>query len=625
MKTSVDASYIQRAVELADLNAVRLTLYQLTTDPEIKALSMAAELDAAGRELLISKAVAWLIENAGPRTLTEPPEAELRDLLNLATQEEMSDLEFAARRDLPAFKAYPWAAEWTDAKPELPADFRVAIIGSGYCGIAMGIQLNLLGIPYVILDREPEPGGTWTVNRYPDVRVDTSSIAYDYSFEKDFRWSEHYGRGQEVREYLQYVARKYDVVGNTRFNREVQRASFNEKKSRWVIETTAPEGPETIEANVLVTAVGTFLNPKVSNFRGQEDFKGRILHPARWPNDYDPTDERIAVIGNGSTGVQMLGALARKARKVSVLQRTPQWISPRPNYGSPIEPEIHWLVDNFPGYWNWSRYMASAMFFTTHDLLIPDEEWESQGGSVNRLQDQLRETLLAYMEDQTGGRRDLLDRLIPDYPPFVRRAVVDNGWYKALTRDNVELVTDTVARLTETGIETSDGRIHDVDTIVTATGFEVAQYLSPMIFKGVDGLDLHEFWSKDGPRAYLSMMVPNFPNMFMLYGPNSQPVSGGTMLPAWFTIWASYAGQCIVRLLEKEKQRIEVQSEAHERYNEALDEESKKLVLLRKDAAPEKNYYVSSEHNRLLVSAPWYGPEFHRLCTEVEWDDMMFS
>jgi 4-hydroxyacetophenone monooxygenase len=530
MESAVDSSFIRQAIELADLNAVRVTLYHLTRDPVIKDLPMTADLDDAGRQLLIDKAVAWLEENAGPRTLPEPPEAELRALLDLATKEETPDLEFAARRDLPAFKDYPWAAEWTDGKPEIPKDFKVAIIGGGYSGIAMGVQLNLLGIPYVLLERESESGGTWNVNRYPDIRVDTSSLAYDYSFEKGYRWTEYFGRGPEVRKYLQYIAEKYGVAPNIRLNRELERATFDETRDVWMLEASTPEGSEIIEANVLVTAVGTFLNPKRPHFDGEETFEGQILHPARWPEDYDATGKRVAIIGNGSTGVQMLGAIAGDAEQVYVFQRTPQWISPRPNYGKAMEPEVHWLMDNFPGYWNWSRYMASAMLFETHDLLVPDDEWQAQGGGVNRLQDELRENLLAYIEAETGGRKDLIDRLIPDYPPYARRAVVDNGWYRALTRSNVELVTDGIARFTPKGIETVDERVREVDTIVTATGFEVAKYLAPTQFKGRGGLDLHEFWAADGPRAYMSMMVPSFPNFFTLYGPNSQPVSGGKML-----------------------------------------------------------------------------------------------
>lgn len=626
MATTVDSAFIRRAVELADLNAVRVALYQQTRDPELAALPVAAQLDDAQRELLISKAVAWLEQNASPDVLLpEPPADELRELMNLATKEEMGDLEFEARRDLPAFKEFPWYTQWSGEKPKLPEGFKVAVIGSGFSGLAMGVQLELLGIPYVVFERRSEPGGTWTINRYPDVRVDTISITYEFSFEKNYRWNEYFGRGAEVRKYLDHISKKYGVHPNTRFSHDVKKATWDESRAVWVIEVETPNGLETFEANFIVNAVGTFANPNFPKFEGRDDFEGQILHPARWPEDFDATGKRVAIIGNGSTGVQLLAPIAADAEQVFVFQRTPQWISPRDKYGQPVEPEIRWLLDNFPGYWHWWRYMAIAALFGTHGFLIPDEEWQAKGGKFNAMNDKLRDDLTAYIKAQVGGRQDLIDKLIPDYAPFSRRPVVDNGWYKALTRDNVELVTDGIARLTPKGIEAEDGTVYEVDVIVTATGFEVAKYLWPADYIGKGGISVHDFWSKDGPRAYLSMMVPNFPNMFMIYGPNSQPLSGGTGLPIWYVLWSSYAAKCMVRMLEEGKSSVEVKTEAYERYNKALDEEASKLLLMQDYGAPDKNYYINQEFGRMQVNAPWYGPEFHRMCTVIEWDDIEIS
>ena len=618
----MDSEFIRRAVELADLDAVRVTLFHHTDDPEIEALPRAIELDDDGRELLISKAVAWLEENAGPGMPEEPPVPHLRQLMNLATKEEMPDLEFEARRDLAAFKPFPWTVDWTNGKPEVPEGFRVAVIGSGFSGLAAGIQMEQLGLPYVILERRSDPGGTWSRHRYPDIRVDTPSITYEFAFEKNYPWPEYFGQGEQVRNYLLHISRKYGMYDNTRFDHDLKRATFDEDRDVWVLEADTPDGIETIEANVVINAVGAFANQRTPAFEGVEDFPGPLIHPSQWPEDYDARGRRIAVIGNGSTGVQLLSPVAAEAEQVYVFQRTQQWISPRPKYGQPIEPEVRWLLNNFPGYWNWWRYMAIAALFATHNYLYADEEWQAAGGHWNQVNDQLRDFLTNYIHEQTDNRQDLIDKLVPDYAPFSRRPVVDNGWYRALTRDNVELVTDPIARLTPTGIETADGTVREVDTIVTAIGFEIVQFLWPADYLGRDGLSVHDFWSKDGPRAYLSMMVPNYPNMFMLYGPNSQPLSGGTGLPIWYQVWSGYAAQLIVRMLEEGKTSVEVTMDAYERYNEALDKESSKLLLMHEEGAPDKNYYLNQTHNRLQMSAPWYGPEYHRLCTEVEWDDL---
>jgi 4-hydroxyacetophenone monooxygenase len=626
MGNHTDTAFLRRAVELADLNAVRVALYQHTRDADLETMPVAAKLDPGSRERLIEKAVAWLAANASPVMPPEPPLPMLRALMEMATGRKMDDLEFAARRDLPAFRPYPFAVEWEGEKPPIPDGFKVAIIGSGFSGIAAAVQCGLLGIPYVVIERQPEAGGTWTINRYPDVRVDTPSITYEFSFEKIYGWTEHFGRGAEVRGYLDHVSRKYGVHDNTRFDSDLKRATFDTARDVWTLEVETPSGLETLAANLIITASGIFANAKIPEFAGMGAFEGVIVHPSRWPAGLDLRGKRVAIVGNGSTGVQILGAVAQEAERVFVVQRTPQWISPRDKYGQKLGPEISWLVANFPGYWNWWRYMATAALFDIHGLQVPDAEWQAQGGKVNRGNDALRDSLTQYIAKETGGRRDLIDRLTPDYAPFSRRPVVDNGWYRALTRDNVELVCDAIERLTPRGIVTADGTHRDVDILITATGFEVAKFLWPARYVGRDGRDLHAWWSgADGPRAYLGMMAPGFPNMFMLYGPNSQPLSGGTGLPQWYMVWASYAAQCIMRMLRDGKSRVELRQEAFARYNEALDRESECLIQLKPEGGVDKNYYVNQEHGRLQMNAPWQSPDFHRMCTIVDWDDLELS
>ncbi len=625
MDPTVDEGFIRRAAELADLNALRVALFQNTHDPGLAALPAAAQLNETERNLLVSKAVSWLRENADPGLASEPPEAELRDLIAMVKGRALTDLEFDAWRAIPAFEEFPLAARWHSERPDLPDGFRVAVIGGGFGGIAMGVQLGLLGIPYVVIERQAGPGGTWAKHRYPDIRVDTASISYEFGFEKNYHWTEYFGRGPEVRRYVDHIASKYGVYENCRFECELIRAVFHESRDVWMLDLVTSRGAEILEANVIVSAAGVFANPKIPDLAGRDVYEGLIVHPSRWPADWEATGRRVAVIGNGSTGVQLLAPIAREAEQTFVFQRTPQWISPRPKYGQPVEPEIRWLLDNFPGYWNWLRFTAMA-FNDLHDFLVPDEDWVKRGGTVNPANDKVRDDLIAYIKSQTGGREDLIDRLIPDYPPFARRFVVDNGWYQALTHDNVELVTDSIVRLTAKGIETIDGTMREADTIVTATGFEVAEYLRPASYIGKGGLNLHDdLWSIDGPRAYVSLMVPEFPNMFMLYGPNSQPTSGGAGLHHWWVLWSAFAGRCIMRMIAERKTRVEVKQEAYRRYNHSLDEEAAKLLFMRPEGVPEKIYYVNNQYGRLQVNSPWRGAEFHRWCAQIEWGDLELS
>jgi 4-hydroxyacetophenone monooxygenase len=617
----VDRDYIRRAIELADLNAVRLALYQNTGDPALAALPLAPQMSEDQRDMLKQQAVDWLLVNASPARLPEPDEAKLRELMSLATGEELGDLEFEARREQTAFKQFPFLAQWEGEKPEIPADFNVVIVGSGFSGVVMAVQCKQLGIAYTVIEKGDEPGGTWNINRYPDVRVDTISLTYELSFEKDWRWSEYFGRGEEVRAYINHVSRKFGVYDNTRFNHALTAANFDEAKAKWLLEVDAPGGPQRMEASVLVTATGLFANPKIVDFPGRDAFKGEIVHPARWPADLSLEGKRVAVIGNGSTGIQMVGAVAEQAAHTCVFQRTPQWISPRDKYGQPMESEVHWLMDNFPGYWNWARYMAGAPLFDTHALVCTDPEWQAKGGKVNPVSDAMRGDLAAYIERETGGRRDIIERVLPDYAPMSRRPVVDNGWYRALTRDDVELVTDPIERFSESGIVTAGGKERPLDVIVTATGFEVVKYLWPAKFHGRQGIEVHDMWDQaDGPRAWIGAMVPGFPNMFMLYGPNSQPVSSGPAQSTWFTIWSAFIGRCLMKMLRERASTIEVTREAYEDYNKALDIEAQNLVMMTKEGGIEKNYYVDNEHGRVLVNAPWYGPVFQKMFADPGWE-----
>ncbi len=625
MDSAVDETFIRRAVEMADLAAVRVAVYHATGDAELAAPGPVAQLSPDDREKLISKAVHYLQNDAAGVTLQAPAETELRRLMEMATGIVMTDQEFAARRDLPAFDQYPWNCEWPGEKPTLPEGFRVAIIGAGFSGIAAGAQFARLGIPFTIYERRHEVGGVWSTNKYPDARVDTLSLTYEYNFEKNYPWAQHFARQAEVQGYIEHVAKKHGVFEHVRFNSDLKAARFDAERSVWHLEIGQADGSTLeVDANVVVSAVGVFANPKFVEFPGSAKFGGKIVHPTQWSPDYDLAGKTVAVIGNGSTGVQLVGPIASEAKQVYVFQRTPQWISPRPKYGQPVEPELRWLLDNMPGYWNWAKYTATAALFASHELMVADPEWQAKGGFVSQKNDQIRTDLTAYIKAQVGGRADLVEKLVPDYAPMTRRPVVDNGWYQALTRDNVELVTEGIRTLTPTGIETDDGIERQVDFVVTATGFDVVKFLWPSEYVGIDGVRLHDRWSKDGPRAYLSMMVPEFPNMFMLYGPNSQPVSGGTSLPAWYQIWSRYISQCLVAMIEGGYSQVQVTADAHDRYNEALDAEAAGLVLLTDTGSVDKNYYVN-EFGRVQVNSPFESPYFYEMCTTPDWRDLELS
>lgn len=625
MGTTVDSAFIRRAVEASDLAALRAALYQASGDPELAAFGPVAKLGPEGRAQLVSKAVHLLETELASYTLRVPSDDELRGLMDLVLGVPTRDEHFEVRRGLLAFEKFPFLHEPRVPKPKVPEGFEVAIIGAGLAGIAMAVQLEKLGIPYVLYERRSEIGGIWSINKYPDIRVDTLSITYEYTFEDQYPWQEYFARGAEVRGYVEHIARKYGVFEHIRLDHDLENATFDEQRSVWNLTLRRADGTRTErQVQAVVSAAGLFSTPRIPDIPGADVFGGTIVHPTQWTSEHDVRGKRVAVVGNGSTGVQLLAPVAEEALCVYAFQRTPQWISPRANYGRAVEPEVRWLLDNMPGYWNWCRYTSAIGLFTWHeDFLVPDPEWERQGGRITKKSEELREFLIAYIREQVGDRPDLIERLVPDYAPMLRRPVVDNGWYRALTRDNVELVDTRIARLTPKGIETVDGKHRDVDLIVFATGYDVVKYLWPAEYRGRGGRSLRELWGDD-PRAYLGMLVPHFPNLFMLYGPNSQPVSGGISLPSWFQIWAAYVGQCLVAMFAGGHSAVSVTESAFEEFNKRLDAEASGMAFVTDKRSAERNYYLNSS-GRLQVNTPFETADLYAMQKAPDFDDLAFS
>ena len=585
MEENIDTAYIRRAVEASDLAALRVALFQATGDAELAEFGPVATLDDADRARLADRA-ALLLETWIDRFQRRiPSDEELRELMDMVLGVPTRDEHFEIRRKFLAFTPFPFQHERSEDAAPVPEGFEVAIIGAGPAGISMAVQLERLGIPYVLYDRRSEIGGTWSIHKYPDIRVDTLSITYEFSFEDEYPWSEYFARGEDVRTYLEFISKKYGVHKHTRLGHDLEDARFDDESLTWHLTFQGPDGKRVErDVNMVVSAAGVFAKTKLPDIGGIDEFEGTIVHPTEWTSELDVQGKRVAVIGNGSTGVQLMAPVAEKAEHLSVFQRTPQWIAPRPNYGRRVEPEVRWLLDNLPGYWNWSRYTSIIGLMTWHeDFLVPDPEWERKGGHITKKSEDLREFLVGYIKEQVGDRPDLLEKLVPDYAPMVRRPVVDNNWYQSLTRDDVDLVTSGIERLTKNGIETSDGKHHEVDLIVFATGFEVDKFLWPAEYRGEKGVNLRDYWGPKSPRAYLGMMVPQFPNLFIMYGPNSQPVSGGVSLPSWFQIWAAFIAQCLDTMFEEGHARVAVKEDAFEIYNKQLDAVGSELAFI-KDA-----------------------------------------
>jgi 4-hydroxyacetophenone monooxygenase len=630
-----DEAIARKAVDEADLNALRMALLQVTGDESLARMDVDDVLVRGGAAILKAlnprhheevkeKAIAFFRDGIDTYEARTPTEEELRRLLETMVNEEMDDLAFKYRRNILALDEFPREVAWSgERRPKAADEFFVVVIGAGFSGIAMGVQLERLGIPYRIFERRHEVGGVWSINTYPDARVDTTNFVYQYSFEKNYRWSQYFARQHEVRGYIESVARKWGVFDKTTLNADVQGGEFDAKSNTWCVRVKTPEGTETLTANLVVTAAGLFATPKRLDVPGIDSFEGVLAHTTEWTADQDVTGKRVAIIGNGSTGVQLLSRVASQAAHVDVYQRTAQWISPRERYGQPISPETRWLLDTMPFYPNWYTYSSAIVTFGSEALQVADPEWQAQGGLVSKRNDAFRESLTHYIKTKVGSRPELVEKLVPKHAPYARRLIVDNRWYETLLSPHVDLVTEGIDEVTPTSIKTVDGSEHPTDLIISATGFDIAKYLWPSEYHGLDGVNLNEAWEKEGggPRAYLGMAVPAFPNFFMMYGPNSQNRSG--QLIYFVETWAHYVAELAVMMIEDGIARCEIRRDVFEDYNVRLDQASEEL-LWTESASREQNYYVN-EFGRQQTGAPWPVAHYFRMSADVNPDDYLLT
>ncbi|PRX70051.1 cation diffusion facilitator CzcD-associated flavoprotein CzcO [Nonomuraea fuscirosea] len=382
----------------------------------------------------------------------------------------------------------------------------VAIVGAGFGGLCMAIRLERAGIrSYTVFEKAGDLGGTWRDNSYPGAGCDIPSHLYSYSFEKYSSWSRRYPEQPEILGYLDHCADKYHVRGKIRFRTEVRRAAFD--GSAWRVTTAAEDGAERTERfDVVVMGVGQLNRPRMPDIPGMSDFEGVSFHSSRWNHEHDLTGRRVAVIGNGSSAAQFIPRVAERAGHLSVFQRTPNWVIPKPDatFGPLVRLAFHYVPGLQRAYREWIYRYAEG---TLYPAL-------AQGWSEGML----KQRALRHLRDQVPDP-ELRARLTPGYPPGCKRVVIDSSFYPALTRPDVSLVTDKIVRITPKGVETTEGS-YEVDTIVYGTGFRSTEFLAPMEVIGRDGLSLEQRW-KDGAEAYLGISLPAFPNLFMLYGPNT--------------------------------------------------------------------------------------------------------
>jgi 4-hydroxyacetophenone monooxygenase len=500
-------------------------------------------------------------------------------------------------------------------------DFSVIIIGAGISGISAAVELKGAGIRAQIFEKNPDVGGTWWENRYPGCGVDTPSHVYSFSYQPR-RWSTYYGKRDEVLGYVRDVARTTGVLDQVQFDTDVQSAVYDEQTHLWTVTVRAADGSVTEHvAHVVVTAVGQLNRPAVPVIEGSEAFAGQQFHSAQWPEGFDVTGLRVGVVGAGASAMQIVPAVVDKVEHLSVFQRSPQWIAPSYNYSSPVPAHVHWLMEHVPNYRLWFRLRLSWLI---NDRLYPsleiDPEWEHPERSVNAHNDAHRRALTRYIEEQLEGRDDLLEKSQPTYPPFGKRMLIDNGWYAAIRKDGVDLITDRVASVDATGLVTSTGEHVDLDVIVYATGFEAKKMLYPMDVRGRDGVSIRERWGDEDAKAYLGLTVPDFPNLFVMYGPNVNLGHGGSYMFAG-ECQARYITEMCVRMIEQDLRSFEVRRDVHDAYNDSVDAQHDRMIWSHRGM----DTWYRNANGRIVTNSPWRVVDYWQLTREVDPDDFVFE
>lgn len=386
------------------------------------------------------------------------------------------------------------------------APHEVLIIGGGFGGVGMAVNLKRAGVDdFLILERGDGVGGVWRDNTYPGAACDVPSHVYSFSFEPNPDWSRSFASQDEIHAYLRNCAQKYGLAAHLRCHAEVSEAVFDEAAGLWRVRLR--DGAE-LAARILITATGQLSNPSMPRIEGLESFRGSAFHSARWDHSVDLTGKRVAVIGTGASATQFVPAIAPKSGRLTVFQRSPGWIIPRPD-----RPYRAWQKSLFRAA-PWTMRLYRGLIYT---------QYESRALAFTRAKWMLK--VAAGMPFRRMLARQVSDpvlraRLTPEYPIGCKRILLSSEYLATFGRPNVELVTEGIARVTPSGIETADGKLHEADVIVYGTGFAATRFLAPMRIVGRGGMDLNTAWSA-GASSYLGMSVPGFPNFFMLYGPNT--------------------------------------------------------------------------------------------------------
>ncbi|KGG85022.1 MULTISPECIES: flavin-containing monooxygenase [Comamonas] len=494
------------------------------------------------------------------------------------------------------------------AQFQLPPGFQVVVIGAGVAGICSAIRLMQSGIPFFVIEKNNEVGGTWHENRYPGCGVDTPNHIYSFSFSKH-DWSRYFALQAEIQSYFEQVATDFGIRKHIRFNTKVLAARYDEQHAHWNVDIESSAGEnQTLRANLLLSAVGLLNVPRMPDIQGLQSFKGRCVHTARWPEDLDVTGKRVAVIGNGASAMQVVPAIVDQVAHLTIFQRSKQWAAPFAKFKKQVPDSVRFLLREVPFYQEWYRQRLSWIFNDRiHHSLQKDPEWPHPERAINKYNDRQRIHFTDYIKEQLGQRQDLLNDVLPDYPPFGKRMLMDNGWFRTVARDDVTLVTGGISRITERGIVTDKGGEHEVDVIIIATGFDALNMLGSFTLQGRGGQTIREAWAEKGAQAFYGVAMPGFPNFFAFAGPNTALGHGGSVV-ALLEAQVRYVMGLVKKALKECNGtfELEVKRDAHDEYNQRIQDAHDRMIWTHKGMS---NWYRNAQ-GRVVATTPFRNDDY---------------
>lgn len=610
-----DDAFLAEVLESASIPALQMAMIHLTGDSSLLDADIrpgGAALgepgggisDAQKEEVRAAALEVLRAHRDGDGASPPPPDAEMvRRMMSFAVGQPVADAYVPMMLEELALDGRDARdVRWDGVAEEARAAFPVLVIGAGMSGLLAAVRLEDAGLPCVVVEKNAGVGGTWFENTYPGCRVDVGNHFYSYSFAPNHGWSEFFSRQPELVRYFDRFADEFGIRQRIRFETEVVSAQWDEDEASWSVRFRTRSGAEGTERfRAIISAVGQLNRPKIPALGGLERFTGPAFHSAQWRHDVDLAGRDVAVVGTGASAFQLVPEAAKEARHLTVYQRSPGWMLPNPVYHERVSAGKKWLLEHVPYYGRWYRFL---IFFPGSDGLMPslvkDPSWPHPERAVNATNDFARKTLIQYMAAQIGDDEELLEKVTPTYPPFVKRILQDNGtWLATLKRENVTLETSAIREVTENAIVTADGASHHADAIVFATGFHANRFLWPMEIRGRDGVVLSEVWGEE-PRAYLGITVPRFPNLFCLYGPATNLAHAGSII-FHSECQVRYVMGCLRALVAGGHRSMDCRQEVHDVFNRQLDARHETLVW----SHPGATSWYRNSRGRVTTTSPW--------------------